>query len=177
MRKIIGKEFFNRDTRIVARELLGAFLIRKINGKELAVQITETEAYDGLSDLASHASRGKTSRTQVMFGHPGNFYVYLCYGVHEMLNVVTREDGYPAAVLIRGGVVESGLKLDGPGKLTKFLDIDRKLNNVSADRLNGLWFEDRGAIVSRRIQKLPRVGVAYAGPVWSAKKWRFALIK
>ncbi len=102
MRKILKESFFNRDTKIVAKELLGKFLIRKIADKEIATIITETEAYDGPYDLASHAFKGRTLRTEVMFGNPGKLYVYLCYGMHFMLNVVTREQGYPAAVLIRG---------------------------------------------------------------------------
>ena len=106
-----------------------------------------------------------------MFGHPGNFYVYLVYGMHEMVNIVTREHGYPAAILIRGGVTED-LQLNGPGKVTKFLTINRALNNKPAKKSTGLWLEDRGVKVSK-FQKLPRVGVAYAGPIWSAKKLRF----
>src|SRR5438477_265913 len=101
MKKILPADFFNRDTDQVAQELLGKFLVRKIQGKETSAIITEVEAYDGQSDLASHASKGKTKRTEVMFGKPGIFYVYLCYGIHHMLNIVTREHGYPAAVLIR----------------------------------------------------------------------------
>ncbi len=160
---------------MVAQELLGKFLVRKINGRELAVMITETEAYDGFGDLASHAARGRTSRTQVMFGHPGNAYVYLCYGVHEMLNIVTREKEYPAAVLVRGATCDA-IDLNGPGKLTKFLQIGRKLNNLPLKKSSGLWVEDRGVkIPPSKIGRSPRIGVAYAGPVWSAKKWRFTL--
>ncbi|MBX4200962.1 DNA-3-methyladenine glycosylase [Candidatus Parcubacteria bacterium] len=176
MRKVLAAEFFNRDTKIVAEELLGKFLVRKMNGKELAAMVTETEVYDGPHDLASHASRGRTPRTQVMFGHPGNFYVYLCYGVHEMLNVVTREKEYPGAVLIRKAILDTGVPLGGPGKLTKSLNINRALNDKLAGKASGLWFEDRGInIPASRIQKLPRIGVAYAGPIWSVKKLRFAL--
>src|SRR3954469_11003653 len=102
MKKVLSNTFFDRDTATVAQELLGTFLVRKIGRKEIAAMITETEAYDGPHDLASHASKGKTQRTEIMFGHPGNFYIYLVYGMHEMLNIVTREHGYPAAVLIRG---------------------------------------------------------------------------
>ena len=140
MGRVLNKKFFDRDTRVVAQELLGKFLIRKIKNKKVEVMITETEAYDGFKDKASHASRGKTIRTEVMFGHPGIFYVYLVYGMYYMLNVVTREHGYPAAVLIRG-VKE----YNGPGKLTKFLKIDKKLNNKKAIQKTGLWFEDRPA--------------------------------
>lgn len=171
MRKILKKDFFNRDTKIVAKELLGKFLVRKIDDNEIFAMITKTEAYDGPHDLASHASKGKTKRTKVMFGHPGIFYVYLVYGMYDMLNVVTREKEYPAAVLIRG--VEN---FNGPGKVTKFFGIDKKFNNVVARKSTGLWFEDRGVKIPKsHIKKLPRVGVNYAGPIWSAKKWRFVL--
>jgi DNA-3-methyladenine glycosylase len=173
MKRILKQKFFNRDTKIVAQELLGKFLVRKINNKEIAVMITQTEAYDGPYDLASHASKGKTKRTQIMFGHPGNFYIYLCYGVHEMLNIVTREYGYPAAVLIRGVALEN-TPINGPGKVTKFLNIARGLNGKAAEKSNDLWFEDRGVKVLK-FKKLPRIGVTYAGPVWSVKKLRFVL--
>lgn len=177
MRKVLAQAFFNRDTKIVAKELLGKFLVRLPAGRqgkpgrEISAMITETEAYDGPYDKASHANKGKTMRTEIMFGRPGNFYVYLVYGMYHMLNVVTREHGYPAAVLIRG--VEDA---DGPGKVTTLLQIDKSLNGAVAAQGSGLWFEDRGAkILPRKIKKLPRVGVNYAGPIWSAKNLRFRL--
>jgi len=171
MRKILNKKFFNRSTVVVAKDLLGKFLVRNIGDKEIAEMIIETEAYDGYKDEASHASKGRTKRTEVMFGDPGNFYIYLCYGMYWMLNIVTREHGYPAAVLIRG--IHGA---NGPGKLTKFLNINNKLNNKHAIKRNGLWFEDRGIkIPDRNIKKTPRIGVVYAGPIWSAKKWRFII--
>lgn len=175
MRGVLTQNFFNRDTKIVAQELLGKFLVRKIGHKEIVGIITETEAYDGPNDLASHASRGRTPRTEVMFKDPGNFYIYLCYGMYWMLNVVTREKGYPAAVLIRGVLLENGVSFDGPGKVTKFFKISRRFNEKSAKKLTGLWFEDRGVMPNLIIKKLQRVGIAYAGPVWSAKKYRFQL--
>lgn len=175
MRKILKKDFFNQDTTTVAQELLGKFLVRKNHSREIAVMITETEAYDGLHDLASHASKGQTKRTKVMFGHPGNFYMYLCYGVHTMVNIVTREKGYPAAVLIRGAVSKKTV-LDGPGKVTKFLGINRTLNGRGAKKSTNLWFEDRGFNMIK-FKKLPRIGVTYAGSIWSAKKLRFVVEK
>ena len=173
MRKILGKEFFNRETKVVAKDLLGKFLVRKIGAKEISVMIIETEAYDGLRDRASHAFKGRTKRTEVMFGHPRVFYVYLCYGMYYMLNVVTREYDYPAAVLVRG-IIGEGVALHGPGKVAKFLNIDKQLNCLEAGRAAGLWFEDRGTkIKEHQIIKRARVGVAYAGPTWSLKKLRF----
>lgn len=169
-RPILDEKFFCRDTRIVAQALLGKFLVRKIGKKETAFMITETEAYDGPHDKASHAHRGKTARNAVMFGKAGYWYVYLVYGMHHMLNMVTRKSGYPAAVLIRGAG-----EYDGPGKLTKALRIDRRSNGKKARHSSGLWIEDRGAIIpKRRIQKTPRIGVAYAGE-WTKKPYRFVL--
>ncbi len=134
--------------------------------------ITETEAYDGLDDRASHASKGKTPRTEVMFGPPGHWYVYLIYGMYEMLNIVTGPEGYPSAVLIRG-VQDT----DGPGKLTRQLGITRAFNTKAAAKEAGLWIEDRGIVIPQNsIIRLPRIGVAYAGK-WAHKPWRFLLKK
>lgn len=133
--------------------------------------ITEVEAYDGERDLACHARVGRTKRTAVMYGAGGVWYVYLCYGVHEMLNLVVGPRNRPAAVLIRG--IEGAT---GPGRLTKLLGIGRELNGAAARPVSGLWIEDRGIRVSRRqIRMTPRIGVDYAGPVWAKKPWRFAL--
>jgi DNA-3-methyladenine glycosylase len=107
----------------------------------------------------------------MMFGDPSIFYIYLCYGVHEMLNIVTRENGYPAAVLIRG-ITSENTHFNGPGRVTKFFGIGRNLNGAPATKASGLWFEDRG-VKPPAYQKLPRVGVAYAGPIWSKKLLRF----
>ena len=168
-RKVIGKDFFRRDTRAVARELLGKFLVRKAYGEEIAAMITETEAYDGPKDKASHAHRGRTARNAPMFGSAGVWYVYLCYGMHNMLNIVTGEKKYPAAVLIRG--VEGAL---GPGRVTKMFRIGREYNCAEAHPKTGLWIEDRGVKIRKgEIAAAPRVGVAYAGPVWSKKHYRF----
>ncbi len=172
MKKVLDEKFFDRKTDVVARELLGKFLVRRINGKEVSVIITETEAYDGFFDKASHAYKGRTKRTEVMFGHPANFYVYLCYGMYYMLNVVTRELNYPAAVLIRGAI-EGQKVLDGPGKITKFLKINEKFNSKIASKKVNLWFEDRGFRVRKDIKKAARVGVDYAGPFWSKRRLRF----
>jgi DNA-3-methyladenine glycosylase len=155
-----------------ARSLLGKFLVRRHgDGREEMQMITEVEAYDGPLDLACHASKGRTARTEVMFSPAGVWYVYLCYGVHEMLNLVTGPRDYPAAVLIRG--LE---KVNGPGRLTKALGITRVLNGAPAVPESGLWIEDRGLTVPRRaVRVTPRIGVDYSGPVWSAKPWRFVL--
>jgi len=155
----------------VAKKLLGKYLVRRLGKKEIALMITEVEAYDGHKDKASHASRGKTKRNYPMFGPAGHFYVYLTYGMHWMLNIVTGEKDYPAAILIRGVG-----NLNGPGKLTKFLKIDKRFNGKKAEKKTGLWFEDRGIKIKERdIKKAPRIGVLYAGPIWSKKHYRFLL--
>lgn len=135
----------------------------------MAGRITEVEAYHGEADLACHASKGRTPRTEVMYQAGGRWYVYLCYGIHEMLNLVTGPEDHPAAVLIRG--LES---VAGPGRLTKRLHIDRRLNGALAAPASGLHLEDHGVHLSRgQIHSGPRIGVDYAGPVWCAKPWRF----
>lgn len=168
MRRVLQPAFFNRPTLTVARELLGKYLVRKVGNKEVTLMITETEAYDGSNDLAAHSSKGRTKRTEALFGLAGHWYVYFVYGMHEMLNVVTKKDG--AAVLIRGAG-----HLSGPAKITKYLKIDRSLYGKPAAKASGLWVEDRGVRVEpSQIQKGPRVGVDYAG-LWAKKPWRFVI--
>jgi DNA-3-methyladenine glycosylase len=168
MRKILGKDFFERNTLIVAKELLGKFLVRKIGRKEIAFMITETEAYDGPPDLGSHSAKGRTARTEVLFGPSGVWYVYIIYGLHHMLNIVTKRAG--AAVLIRG--VEGYPK---PGTLTKALSINRDLNTKPHGKKSGLWIEDRGIKISRKnIIATSRIGIPYAGE-WAHKPWRFTI--
>lgn len=168
MKKRLGRAFFERSTLIVAKELLGKYLVRKIKGKSVAMMITETEAYHGPKDKASHASRGKTPRTAVMFGPPGHAYIYLIYGMYHCLNVVTGLDEFPAAVLIRG--VEG---ISGPGKLCRELNITKDLNTEDVITSTQLWIEDRGPRKGKII-RTPRVGIDYAG-AWKDKKWRFVL--
>jgi len=168
---LLEQPFFERPTVHVAKALLGKYLVREIGNERIALMINEVEAYDGPHDLACHARVGKTARTQVMFGPAGHFYVYFVYGIHWMLNIVTGEEGYPAAVLIRGAG-----HLSGPARLTKFLSIHGKLNAKPADPSSGLWLEDRGVCVkAREIAATPRIGVAYAGEVWSQVPYRFVL--
>ncbi len=174
MNKVLGENFFNCDTKIVAQNLLGKFLVRKIRDKKLSLMITETEAYDGFYDKASHAYKGETKRTKVMFGHPGNFYVYLCYGMYFMVNIVTREKGYPAAVLIRGAALNKENAFNGPGKISKFLKIGKSFNSKKSAVATGLWIEDKGIKINKKdIRKGSRIGVDYAGLSWSKKKLRF----
>lgn len=170
---VLDEDFFARDTLEVAKDLLGKYIVRRQIDGELSLKITEVEAYDGFEDQASHARSGRTSRSEVMFGPSGYIYVYLIYGIHWVVNVVTREVNYPAAILIRGTE-----EVQGPGRIGKYLAIDQTLNKKKAIPESGLWFEDRGLVVALDsiIQK-PRIGVNYAGPIWSQKLYRFLLLK
>lgn len=165
--KIISLNFFERKPEVVGRDLIGKFLVRKIGKNQIELMITEVEAYAGEDDLASHARFGKTKRNEVMFGTAGVFYVYLIYGMYYMLNVVCEKKDVASAVLVRG---VNGL--NGPGKLTKNLKIDKSLNGLEAVEKSGLWFEDRGIKVRTMISK--RIGVDYAGK-WAHKFWRFSI--
>ena len=140
----------------------------------MAGKIIEVEAYVGPHDLACHASKGRTLRTDVLFGPPGISYVYLIYGMYHCLNVVTEETEFPAAVLIRA-VEVGGQLIDGPGRLCRAFAIDRSLNRIDMTARRHLWFEDRGTNIRRdRIRALPRIGVDYAG-LWADKPYRFRL--
>ncbi len=169
-RQVLAAEFFARPALIVARELIGKVLVRRRGRREIAAIIHETEAYTGPHDLAAHGSKGRTARTEVMFGPAGNWYVYFIYGIHWMLNVVTDDVEHPAAVLIRGAG-----EWTGPARLTKALAIDKRLNAKPAARTSGLWIEDRAIRVPRgAVQRTPRIGVDYAG-AWAAKPYRFVM--
>ena len=164
----LAPAFFDRPADRVARELIGAVLVvRGPGGRITRHFVHETEAYMGAHDLACHGSRGMTRRNAVMFGPAGRWYVYLCYGMHWMLNVVTGAEGLPAAVLIRGAGV-----FTGPGRVTRGLGIDRGFDGRVAARPTGLWFEPGVAVPRRLIARTPRIGVDYAG-VWAAKPLRF----
>ncbi len=170
-RIVKAKALRSRRTAAIARSLIGKFLVRSTPRGPVAGMITDVEAYDGERDQACHARRGRTARNAVMYGPGGVWYVYLCYGMHEMLNLVTGPRGHPAAVLIRG--VEGAR---GPGRLTKAFAVDRRLNGAGCAPASGLWIEDRGVRVPRgAITAAPRIGVDYAGPVWAGKPWRFVL--
>ena len=170
--KPIAPEFL-QQTKVIflARWLLGKQLVRRFDdGRVESRMITEVEAYNGEADQACHARAGRTKRTEPLYQAGGIWYVYLCYGIHEMLNLVVGPKDRPAALLIRG--VEGAI---GPGRVTKKFAIDRRLNAKSAlDPSTGLWLEDHGVHVPRAIVRTtPRIGVDYAGPIWSQKHWRF----
>ena len=176
MPKTLARAFFNRPTLTVARSLVGKYLVRENGMRAIAGRIIEVEAYVGMEDKACHASKGRTARTEVLFGPPGMSYVYLIYGMYHMLNVVTERPDFPAAVLIRAIEVDGEL-IDGPGKLCRELGIDRSLHRVDLTQGRAIWFEDRGQRVPRnQIGTFPRIGVEYAG-LWAKKPWRFRLLE
>ncbi len=173
--KILSAKFFDRPTVEVAHGLIGCHLVRKRGSKIKRYLITETEAYDGPKDLACHASKGRTKRTEVLFGKPGLIYIYFTYGMHWLMNFVAGPEGYPAGVLIRGIQDSTGEATNGPARITKKLGLDGRLHGKESGKATGLWVEAGEQIQSRRIKRAHRVGVDYAGPIWSKRKWRFIL--
>jgi len=172
--RILPRIYFNRPTLTVARSLIGKYLVRAIDGRIFAGKIVEVEAYVGPEDKACHASKGRTQRTDVMFGPGGVAYVYLIYGMYHCLNVVTEREEFPSAVLIRSVEIDGEL-IDGPGRLCRALQIDRRLNRVDLTTGESIWFEDRGVLVKKAdVRTHPRIGVDYAG-TWAKKLWRFRL--
>lgn len=164
MQKILGKNFYQKETLKVANNLLGCFLFRKIGNKIIKGMITETEAYIGEDDLACHASKGRTPRTEIMYGKAGYAYIYMIYGMYHCLNIVTERKNFPAAVLIRGIKIENieYKKTNGPGKICKFLQIDKKLNNWDVTEGENLWIEYGIKIKKTQILKNKRIGIDYA---------------
>ncbi len=186
--RLLPASFFAQPTRRVARQLLGCVLFHRQADQLYSGIITETEAYCGPHDTASHASRGRTRRTEVMFGPPGHTYVYLIYGMYHCLNVVTEKTDYPAAVLIRGIQAFEPIaatqrwqydqatplppKLaNGPGKLCRYMDITTQHNNQLLSKANGLWIAN-AHIKPKMITTAPRVGIDYAG-AYTDKPWRY----
>lgn len=166
----LAASFYKRPADRVARDLLGARLVVRAPDGGLSRHVVfETEAYLGAHDLACHGSKGMTKRNAVMFGPAGRWYVYLCYGMHWMLNVVTGAEGVPAAVLIRGAG-----EFVGPGLVTRGLGIDKAFDGQTAGRRSGLWLEAGEPIPRRSISRTPRIGVGYAG-VWAEKPLRFVV--
>lgn len=170
----LPRRFYNRDTLIVARELLGKLLVHHVDGTQRVGRIVEVEAYLGPDDLAAHTSKGLTARTKAMFGPPGHAYVYLVYGMHHCMNVVTEPEGVGTAVLLRALEPVAGLSINtnGPGRLCKAMGVD--LSHYGHDLCGDTLYiaqppdeEKTFNIVAR-----PRVGVDYAGE-WAAKPLRF----
>ena len=167
--KMLPQVFFKKNALSVARTLLGKTIVQKTPQGTKRFVITETEAYVGPHDLACHAAKGRTNRTEAMFLEGGYVYMYFIYGMYWMLNIVTGGKEYPSAVLIRG----AGM-YDGPGKLTKALGLKGALNAKKLGKNLGLWIEDHGIkLADQDVVTTPRIGVDYAGPIWSKKHYRF----
>lgn len=165
----LRRSFYMRDVVDVAPELLGKILVVVTEGGSIRrFMITETEAYRGIEDLACHASKGRTSRTAVMFGPGGFLYVYMVYGLYWMLNIVTGQKENPQAALIRG--LEG---FNGPGKLTRELGIDRSYYGEDLTVSGRIWVEDVKLYPSYSCG--PRIGIDYAGAIWKNKPWRFCI--
>ncbi|OGF47241.1 MAG: hypothetical protein A2231_02890 [Candidatus Firestonebacteria bacterium RIFOXYA2_FULL_40_8] len=159
--KVLGYDFFCRPARLVAKELLGKIFVRKLRGKTFMGRVVETEAYLGSKDPASHACKGLTKRNSVMFGKPGVSYIYLCYGFHYMMNVVTEKEGVAGAVLLRGVEPLKGLgnkATNGPGKIAGAFKLGKKDNRLLLAKKNGLYFAEDG-YKSFKIVKTGRIGI------------------
>lgn len=169
----LSRDFYDRDTIIVAKELLGKYLVHIINGIEYVGKIVETEAYLGPHDLAAHSARGLTKRTQVMFGAPGHAYIYLIYGMYYCMNVVTEREGHASAVLIRAlePIANISGKTQGPGLLCNALYITKALNGH--DLLSPeFYIAESSTVENIVIVKKARIGVAYAKH-WANRLLRF----
>ncbi len=169
---ILNRDYFSAPATILAPALLGKILCRRTSdGKIIKSTITETECYFGESDTACHAHKGKTERTKTMYRDGGITYVYLCYGMHAMLNIVTGEENHPEAVLIRG-VIDA----NGPGRTTKFMHITTSDNALPLCPESGIWIEDDGSMPPK-YTVLPRVGIDYASKEDRDRLWRFTITK
>jgi DNA-3-methyladenine glycosylase len=166
--QLLPLAFFHRPAAAVARDLIGKTIVRSSALSTASFAITETEAYEGEHDLACHSAKGRTKRTEVMFGHAGRFYIYRIYGLHWMLNIVTGEVNEAAAVLVRG--IDG---ISGPGRVAASLNVDASFGGLEAVPASGLWFEEPPNLKRLRVLRTPRIGVDYAGPKWAGKKLRF----
>ncbi len=179
--KRLTRSFYTRPTLVVAKDLLGKYLVRQIGKKKLIGKIIETEAYLGPRDQASHAFKGKkTKRNQAEFLEGGHIYIYLVYGRYWQLNITTFKKGKPECVLIRAiEPIKADFHLtNGPGKLCQWLQLNKSFYGEDLTTSKRIWLEDWGEkIKSSEIKATPRIGIDYAGPYWSRKKWRFLLEK
>lgn len=185
---LITIEFYQRPVLVVAKELLGKRLVRNLDGQVVAGIISETEAYDGMQDLACHARVGRTKRNEVMFGPAGHAYVYFTYGMHWCMNIVTGGVDYPAAVLIRAivpvegkdiiarnrGKVDPKNWVNGPAKLTQAMQINGLQNGIDLTNTHqDLWVESCKVIDETSIKNSPRVGISNTPEPWRSLPWRF----
>ena len=166
---ILDKSYFLSPATLLAPDLIGKILCRKTENGIIRARITETECYFGEEDSACHAHKGKTDRTKTMYEEGGITYVYLCYGIHSLLNIVTGPKDHPEAVLIRG--IEGA---QGPGRATKFMQITTADNSLPLSEESGIWIEDDSAKIE--YTTLPRVGIDYASKEDRDKKWRYCAL-
>ncbi len=186
---ILNRDFYTQNACVVARELLGARLVRKIDGQRMSGIIVETEAYTGVNDLASHGRLKRTPRNLPMYENPGHAYVYLTYGMHWLLNVACEPEGHPAAVLLRAIEPVEGLDLmaerrpnrpakewtSGPARLTLAIGVDGQQNRVNlTDEQAGLWIEQGTPIEDTQVSTGPRIGLGKRVPEpWFSMAWRW----
>lgn len=185
---ILPRRFYQREVTLVARELLGMRLVRQIGDQRVSGIIVETEAYRGEEDLACHARHGRTPRTEVMYGEAGRAYIYFTYGMHWLLNVVTGDVGFPAAVLLRAVVPVEGIDLiaanrsgrhesqwcNGPAKICQALALTGAMNGVDVtETRSGLWIEEAQPIPDARVVTGTRIGIGSVPEPWKSIPWRF----
>ena len=166
---ILDRIYFERPATELAPDLIGKYLCRRTEDGVIRARIVETECYFGEEDSACHAHKGRTERTKVMYEAGGVTYVYLCYGIHSLLNIVTGAKDHPEAVLIRG--VEGAV---GPGRATKFMKITTSDNALPLCEESGIWIEDSGE-KKPKIARTARIGIDYATKTDRERKWRFVV--
>ena len=173
----LRRAFYRKPATELAKSLIGKVLVHRVGDREFAARIVETEAYVGPHDLACHAAKGRTKRTEIMFGRAGHAYVYLIYGMYPMLNIVSGEPGHPEAVLIRAAEPLSGWEddwssnLSGPGKLCREMQITLADNTLDLTLSDKLYLLDDAQRPAPRIATSKRIGVDYAG------EWKDALLR
>ena len=184
----LPQRFYQREVTLVARDLLGMHLVRQVGDQRVSGMIVETEAYRGEEDLACHARHGKTPRTEVMYGEAGRAYIYFTYGMHWLLNVVTGDVGFPAAVLLRAIVPLEGIAIiaanragrpekewcNGPAKICQALQITGAMNGIDlTSNHSGLWIEEAQAVPDTRVVTGTRIGIGSVPEPWKSIPWRF----
>jgi len=187
----LPQRFYQREVTLVARDLLGMRLVRQVGEQRISGMIVETEAYRGEEDLACHARHGKTPRTEVMYGEAGRAYIYFTYGMHWLLNVVTGDVGFPAAVLLRAILPLEGISViaanragrpakewcNGPGKICQALQITGAMNGIDlTSNLTGLWIEEAKPVPDTAIVTGTRIGIGSVPEPWKSIPWRFNAI-
>lgn len=178
-RRKLNRDFYTRPTLEVAKNLLGKYIVRKVNGKELVGKIIETEAYIGPQDKASHAFGGKiTPRNRAEYFVGGHIYIYLVYGMYLQMNISTSKEEKPECVLIRAIEPENDdiSSANGPGKFCRYLKLDKSFYGEDLTKSKRIWLEDRGERIKlSQILATKRIGIDYAGFYWSHRKMRFLI--